>query len=178
MKRKQLMAFLLAGAMFAAAGQSITIPAFATESEVASPDTANGISITENDSVIEISCTDPIVVLNDDAALITINGVKLDKEEGRLWYYYSIKNKGENSYIHPFFDGESFGDYMVDYSSYYTTGGTSAIPGGKWSALRGCGTENISSVNTIDDLKRFSATITLYINDNPNSRSSNGQHTF
>ena len=49
---------------------------------------------------------------------------------------------------------------MTDYSSYSQFGSSCAVPGGKWSALRGSGTENIGNVQTLDDLKRFSATIT------------------
>lgn len=170
MKRKQLMAFLLAGVLFTAAGQHITIPTYAAE---VATDSTSDISITESDSVIEISCPDPIVVYNDDVALIAIHGVKLDKEEGKIWYYYSIKNKTEDQYIHEYFDGESFGDYMVDYSSYSTSGGSASIPGGKWSAVRGNGSKNIETVNTLDDMKRFSATLILYVNDNAHSQSSN-----
>ena len=92
MKKKQWMAFLLAGTMAAMAGQNSYIPALAAEKETASAST-DGISITDTESIIEITCNDPIVVLDDDLALITINGVKLDNEEGRLWYYYSIKTR-------------------------------------------------------------------------------------
>lgn len=176
MKKKQWMAFLLAGTMAAMAGQNSYIPALAAEKETASAST-DGISITDTESIIEITCNDPIVVLDDDLALITINGVKLDNEEGRLWYYYSIKNKSEDTYIRTFFGSESFGDYMTDYSSYSQFGSSCAVPGGKWSALRGSGTENIGNVQTLDDLKRFSATITLYPSDTPDSYSSEGSYS-
>ena len=157
MKKKQWMAFLLAGTMTAMAGAGSCIPVLAAENETVSTD---GISITDSETTIEITCDDPIVVLDDDLALITINGVKLDKEEGRLWYYYSIKNKSEDTYVRTFFGSESFGDSMTDYSSYSLFGSSSAVPGGKWSGLRGSGTENIGSIQTLDDLKPFSATIT------------------
>ena len=176
MKKKQWMAFLLAGTMTAMAGSNSCMPVLAAENETASA-SADGISITDSESIIEIICDDPIVVLDDDLALITINGVKLDKEDGRLWYYYSIKNKSEDTYIRTFFGSESFGDSMTDYSSYSQFGSSSAVPGGKWSGLRGSGTENIGSIQTLDDLKRFSATITLYPSDSPDSYSSDGSYS-
>lgn len=176
MKKKQWIAFLLAGTMTAMAGSGSCIPVLASENETVSA-SADGISITDSESIIEINCDDPIVVLDDDLALITINGVKLDKEEGRLWYYYSIKNKSKDTFIRAFFGSESFGDSMTDYSSCSQFGSSSAVPGGKWSALRGSGTENIGSIQTLDDLKRFSATITLYPSDDPDSYSSDGSYS-
>jgi len=134
-----------------------------------------GIEVNETDEYAEIIYHTPAVLVDDENVTVTLDSVKLVFGD-RVWFYYSLLNKGER-YVNEFFDGVSFGDYMVDFSSYTSEGSGDSVPAGKNSGSRGKGSTDITNVSSLEDLKNFSGSVKLYFGDEPGSYSSDGSYS-
>ena len=157
-------------------GEDYTVP-FSIKADVAGIDSDNSegqdvssdpVVFEDNDEYAQIIFNTPVVIVDDDLTQIAITDLKLEKDN-KLWFYYTILNKSDSTYIREFFQGLCFGDYMVDYSSYTPEGSDGSVPPGKNSGIRGKGTSDLSAVKTIDDLKNFSGEVRIFPSDDPNS---------
>lgn len=148
---------------------------FADEQETEAEAAEEGVEVNETDEYAEIIYHTPAVLLDDENVKVVLDSVKLVYGD-KIWFWYSLENKGDR-YVREFFDGISFGDYMVDYSSYTSEGSSDSVPAGKNSGQRGKGSSDISNVSSLEDLKNFSGSVKLYFGDDADGYSSDGSYS-